>query len=250
MAPANHNTNSKEKRLAANLRRRHLVSRIQARVMDRPTSRRIFKTCIGFIVLAVFIWIYTVLDLGHALETEWLDERIRSQGRVGWLLFVLLAATMTAVAGPRQLVSFAGGYLYSAPLGITLAIAGALLGCMVDFFLARFFMHSWVKRRMGKQMRRINSYLERAPFLMTIIIRLLPVGNNTATSLAAGLSSISALPFLAGSAIGYLPQTIIFTLLGSGLQMEQTGYIAVSVLLFAVSIGLGIYLFRRLRFRL
>ena len=51
-------------------------------------------------------------------------------------------------------------------------------------------------------------------FTVTLIVRLLPVGNNTAFSLLGGVASVRALPFLAGSAIGYVPQTLVFVLLG------------------------------------
>ena len=54
---------------------------------------------------------------------------------------------------------------------------------------------------------------------MTLLIRLLPVGNNFATSLAAGVSRVPARPFLLGSLLGYMPQTMVFALAGSGVEM-------------------------------
>ena len=53
--------------------------------------------------------------------------------------------------------------------------------------------------------------------------------------------------FLTGSAIGYIPQMVVFALLGSGINLNPALRISGSVVLFFVSAGLGIYLFRRFR---
>ena len=82
---------------------------------------------------------------------------------------------------------------------------------------------------------------------MTLLIRLLPVGNNFATCLAAGISRVPARPFLLGSLLGYLPQTFVFTLAGSGVEMGGSLRVAFAVLFFVVSGAIGIWLYRRYR---
>ncbi len=82
---------------------------------------------------------------------------------------------------------------------------------------------------------------------MAMLIRLLPVGSNVITNLLAGVSSVPLLPFLAGSLIGYLPQTVIFVLLGSGVNVQPVWRTAASVALFVASGLLGVVLYRRMR---
>ena len=82
---------------------------------------------------------------------------------------------------------------------------------------------------------------------MTLLIRLLPVGNNFATSLAAGVSRVPARPFLLGSLVGYVPQTFVFALAGSGIEMGANFRVALAVLFFVVSGAIGIWLYRRYR---
>ncbi|MFT5539807.1 MAG: putative membrane protein YdjX (TVP38/TMEM64 family), partial [Alphaproteobacteria bacterium] len=84
-------------------------------------------------------------------------------------------------------------------------------------------------------------------FSTALLIRLLPVGSNLLTNLAAGVSGVRAVPFVAGSTLGYVPQTLIFALVGSGLHIEPALRIGASVVLFVVSGMLGVYLFRRYR---
>ena len=221
--------------------------------LGKPPSaaikRRIIKACLAFAVLSLLIWAYNSLDLKRALDHAWLDAQVRALGVWGYPLFILLAAIVTSIAGPRQLMSFAGGYIYGAGLGAALSLAGALIGCAVNFASARLLARDKLRCYLNAHCRRIDAVICRSPFLMTIAVRLLPVGNNTLTSLTAGLSGIPLLPFLAGSAIGYLPMTAVFALLGSGTQIDSSAHIAVGAGLFAASLGLGLYLFKKLRIR-
>ena len=82
---------------------------------------------------------------------------------------------------------------------------------------------------------------------MTLLIRLLPLGSNLVTNLAAGVSSVGAAPFFLGSSIGYLPQTLVFALVGSGFSVDPELRIAISVVLFIVSGFLGVTLYRKYR---
>jgi uncharacterized membrane protein YdjX (TVP38/TMEM64 family) len=66
-------------------------------------------------------------------------------------------------------------------------------------------------------------------------------------NLAAGLSSIRALPFLAASAIGFIPQTIVFALIGRGSAPSHTHVLALGIAMFALSATLGVLLLRRTR---
>lgn len=82
---------------------------------------------------------------------------------------------------------------------------------------------------------------------MTLLIRLLPVGNNLLTNLAAGISSIRPTAFFSGSYLGYLPQTLVFALVGSGVNISQPLKIGLAAALFVVSGLLGVYLYRHHR---
>jgi uncharacterized membrane protein YdjX (TVP38/TMEM64 family) len=59
------------------------------------------------------------------------------------------------------------------------------------------------------------------------------------------LRGIRAAPFFLGSAIGYLPQTLIFALIGSGVQNSEDYRIWLSITFYLLSIPIVIYLMRR-----
>jgi uncharacterized membrane protein YdjX (TVP38/TMEM64 family) len=189
--------------------------------------------------------------LGAVPGTEWVDLHVRGQGLSGEALFLVLGMLTTAAGMPRQAVAFLGGYAFGAWLGTALGLAAQMLGCILSFFWARLVGQGWAERRLagrfGAQLRPLVATLRAHPFQSALALRLFPVGNNLALNLLAGLSGIAALPFLAASALGYLPQTVVFALLGKGVRVEGAWQLTMAALLLAGSVGLGLTLMRRHR---
>ena len=189
--------------------------------------------------------------LGAAPGTAWVDAYVRDDGFRGEFIFVLVAALATGVGVPRQSLAFLAGYAFGTVVGAGLALAAQLLGCAVAFFWAQAVGRAWAERRLagrfGPRLRPLVETLRQNPFSAALALRLLPVGNNLALNLLAGLSGVAFLPFLAASALGYLPQTIIFALLGKGVRVDGAWQMALAGGLLVVSVALGLWLLRRHR---
>jgi uncharacterized membrane protein YdjX (TVP38/TMEM64 family) len=185
--------------------------------------------------------------LGSMLDEHWIDTTVRGQGIYGELLFLAVGTVAVTVGIPRQALSFLAGYAFDVWLGTGLGLLTTLLGCLFAFFWSRLLARALIAHRLSSRVQRLDRFLSDAPFTMTLLIRLLPVGHNLATNLAAGVSSVPAVPFLLGSTLGYLPQTLVFALAGSGISLAPGWRIGGGVALFALSGGLGTYLYRRMR---
>lgn len=189
--------------------------------------------------------------LGAAPGTEWVDLYIRDRGLLGESLFLLAGAAASAAGLPRQGVAFLGGYAFGAAMGTALGLVAQLLGCALSFFWARLVGRGWAERRLagrfGRRLRALRDALAESPFDTTLALRLLPVGNNLALNLLAGMAGIAALPFLAASAVGYLPQTVVFALLGKGVRVDGTWQIGLAAATLLGSVLLGFRLLHRHR---
>ncbi|MBP0443440.1 TVP38/TMEM64 family protein [Roseomonas sp. SSH11] len=196
-------------------------------------------------------WIIRTIGLAPGGETGmgWVDHWIRGQGLWGEAVFLAIGCAATAAGMPRQAVAFLGGYAFGAGLGTVLALVAQSLGCALSFGWARLVGRDWAARRLegrfGRRLRPLHDRLVASPFGATLALRLLPVGNNLALNLLAGLSGLRLAPFLAASAVGYLPQTLVFSLLGDGVAVDRTAQIILGGALFLVSVALGIWLLRR-----
>ncbi len=160
-------------------------------------------------------------------------------------VFIIVSGLAAAIGVPRQAVAFAAGFGFGAWRGLAVAMAAQMLGCAVDFFWARALAGPDLRRRIitGRG-QRVTKRLLAAPFRATLMLRLLPIGNNLALTVAAGTAGLAAMPFLAASLLGYLPQTVIFVLLGGGVALGLWLRLGLGLGLFAAAAGLGLALWR------
>jgi uncharacterized membrane protein YdjX (TVP38/TMEM64 family) len=189
--------------------------------------------------------------LGVAPGSAFVDEHIRDSGLRGELLLFALGAVLMAAGVPRQGVAFLAGYAFGAAVGVAVALAAQVAGCALAYAWARVVARGWAERRLagrfGRRLRPVAVALRQNPFEATLALRLFPVGSNLALNLLAGMLALPLAKFLAASALGHLPQTVIFALLGKGVRVDGAWQIALSAALLAVSVGLGVWLWRRHR---
>lgn len=214
-------------------------------ITSRPVLSTLIKggilclTAVGVVVAA------RVLEIESLQEAAWVDNHLR--GGTGLLTFLAIVAIGSAIGIPRQALAFLGGYAFGAWYGLVWASLGLTAGCASGFFYSRMLGGKMIQRRLGERTRSIDAFLCRNPFLMAVMIRFFPLGNNALANFAAGVTSIPAAPFILGSGVGYLPQTIVFVMLGSGIQLGAEVRIVLSSLLFVVTSLLGFHLFQRFR---
>ena len=163
-------------------------------------------------------------------------------GWQGKAALVAAGALLSAGGVPRQAVAFAGGYAFGVWQGGALALLAQMLGCLADFWFARVLARDWARQRVTGRLARLDRFLSARPFTASLTLRLLPVGNNLALNLLAGVSAMPARPFLAATLLGYLPQTATFALAGSGVHVDRAYQVGLAVALFAGSAALGFLL--------
>ena len=199
---------------------------------------------IGLLIAAgVFINNYSFEDVAAGFdftgdsEGSWLG---------GTSTYFVIASLFTAAGGPRQAVSFFAAYSFGLATGFGLALAATVTGsaiCVAAAVLFGGLARNLVRGRVDIAARIWRQHA----FSMTLLLRLLPVGSNLFTNLAAGVAGIPFLRFLSGSALGYTPQTLVFALLGAGVNLGNEVQIALSVVLFIASVLVGVFIYARYR---
>lgn len=200
---------------------------------------------IGTLVAVTIL--FESLGLKSLLDTHWVDSEIRGKGLWGEAVFVAMGAVFIAVALPRQMVSFLGGYAFGTLPGCALSLIATLIGSLGTFYYARFMGRDVIARRFPNRIQKIDRFLSGNPLPMALVLRLSPFSNNFIANTAAGVTGVRAVPFFIGSILGFLPQTLIFALLGGGIELNRVVSTLISVLLFVISTVIGIWLWRRYR---
>ena len=206
------------------------------------TSRFIFRGLVVIVVLALVSYL-----LGDVIDKTWVDAHVRGQGASGEILFLLTGWLLASAGLSRQLIAFLSGYAFGFLPGVLLASLAVVAGCITTFYVARYLVSAFLLRHFAGRLDKVGRFVRENTFSMTLLIRLLPVGNNGLVNIVAGVSDARSVPFFLGSALGYLPQTLIFALVGSGTSVDQFWQVAVAMALFVVATVLGAMLYRKYR---
>ncbi len=197
------------------------------------------KRHIGQIVL-VLILIWVIYSFNQRLLTI-SPETIRTFiFQAGWLapfFYILLYAVRPFVLFPASLFSIAGGLAFGAVYGSVLAFLGSLAGATTAFFVARKFGQKAINAKLKGKLQEYSQRFEEKGFLYILVLRLLPVVNFDLISYSAGISRAHFIDFIRATAIGIIPGTIVYNLLGasivSGSPVKMAG---VALLYFVIVI--------------
>ncbi len=212
-----------------------------------PLVRGVVKGGVLFATLIVVGGLLRYADAVGLFDASFLNAYVKDKGALGICIFLGLGIVFSAIGLPRQLMSVAAGYAFGVVSG-TLIMGVALVGGgLISFYYMRFFARDVLRRRFEAKIAVIERFWLQKTFLLTICWRLLPLGNNTLTNMLAGTSKVRALPFFSASFVGYIPQNLIFTLLGSGIGFDDTQKFLYSGLLFLMSVSLGVFVYHSLR---
>lgn len=213
----------------------------------RPTSvtAKAFKPAL---IAAGLIAIATVFPLlGHGAAQATLTRELTQGGWRGESLFIALSTLLIALGLPRQIPAFAAGYAFGPLYGTLLALMAQTIACALDFVWARAVARDLCRRKFGARLAWVDRLLVRHPFTAALMLRLMPIGNNLLLNLAAGLTSVRMLPFLAASTLGFIPQTLVFALFGKGSMHNHFDLLVLGALTFLASALLGLFLLRKNR---
>lgn len=159
-----------------------------------------------------------------------------------------LVLTPALVSG--TLLAATSGLLLGPALGTPLALAGATLGGLVAFALARRGGRDPVEHLSGPRLSALQQRIGERGFTTVLCLRAAPGVPATLLNYAAGLSRVRARDYLAATLIGGAPRVAAYTALGGSLTDPSSplGYAAVGLLmLMAMAGGAGAWLGLRRR---
>ncbi|MBL8693625.1 MAG: TVP38/TMEM64 family protein [Planctomycetes bacterium] len=202
---------------------------------------------LGCVALFSFTSLGERFSLSHAQE---LVEQIRAQGAAAPIVFTGAGALAVALGVPRTVPCCVGGALFGFWGGSVLSVLSSLLGSAATFLVGRQLGREFVENRVRSKFRRLDSlfrFVKIHGVSACAFLRLVPVGHCFSLNLILSVSPISFGAFLAGSAIGFLPQSMACAWMGTAVHGESGIRIATGIaLLTALSIA-GWWWMRRLR---
>ena len=117
-------------------------------------------------------------------------------------LYVLCAAL--SVPGAVVLTIAAGG-LFGLVAGTLLTSFASAIGATIACFLSRYLLRSWVQKKLGRRVNRIDEGVDKEGALYLFTLRLIPIFPFWMINLAMGLTTMPLRRFYWVSQLGMLP---------------------------------------------
>jgi uncharacterized membrane protein YdjX (TVP38/TMEM64 family) len=171
------------------------------------------------------------------LSKKKLSQFLESLGPWSTVAFVALQAIQVVAAPiPGEATGILGGFLYGPYLGTLLSTIGLTIGSLIAFVLARYLGRPFAERFISAPtMERFDYLLHHKGVFLIFVLFLIPGFPKDALCYLLGLGHLSIMEFLLIGGVGRLLGTLLLTLQGNFLRLQQYGsfysLVAVGVLI-------------------
>ena len=174
----------------------------------------ILKPLLVICVLVAGLLVVALSPLKSYLrQVEVMQQHIEALGVWGPLIYMACVFLLISVGVPRLLFCVIGGLAFGFVWGMIWTQIPTLLGYYVVFLFVRWGGRDFVVRHWPR-LERMHKVFHKRAVPTIIVIRQLPI-SGVFINLLLGLSPISHLDFLVGTALGLLPEAIPMTAIGS-----------------------------------
>jgi uncharacterized membrane protein YdjX (TVP38/TMEM64 family) len=223
------------------------------RVPNPAFGRSKVVALIAWIFLLAGYWWYASTNRLTPPQTMQILINFIDESPYGFLIYALIYMIRPVFLFPATLVTMAATYLYGPVRGIAYALFASNLSTMVAFLIGRFFGHSFLWNiEKNALVSKYAERLRRESFQTTLVLRFLFLPYDL-VSYFSGFLNIDLRWFMLATVLGSIPGTISFGMLGASIQGNFASQslsldplaLLVSLLMFAVSIGLYRFVRRR-----
>ena len=210
-------------------------------------------------ISAIVVWQWYQSSNGSS-TTETAQTFIDTVGGAWWgvLAFVLVYLARPIVLFPASILTIVGGILFGPFLGVAVVVIAANASAMVAYGVGRLLGRppgsgsaSIDDAEQRSLAQRWSTRMRERSFETVLVMRLLFLPYDLVNYLS-GILRLRWLPFLLATALGSLPGTVSFVLLGASIDRVDEGLggidpsaLGASIFVFVVSLGIAQFIRRR-----
>lgn len=172
----------------------------------------------------------------------------------GWipLLAIVSIATLAVLLFPRAGVAIMTGLLFPAEWAVVYAVLGTVLGASIAFVIGRTLGRPYLAQRTAgtchtSRLARFQEWLDRRGALAVLTVRFVPIIPFGLVNYAFGATRVRYRAFVAGTAVGLLPITVLNVLVGATATRPGSPAFLLSAGASVLLTGVGWFLLRHRR---
>lgn len=183
---------------------------------------------------------FSIVALREHRET--LADFVAERYVLSVILFCVIYTASTALSVPGgALLTVCGGFLFGALFGAVFSVTGATIGATLLFLAARTAFGDVLRTRAGSGIDRMREGFRNNALNYLLFLRLVPVFPFFLVNLVPAFLNVRLSVYMIGTFIGIIPGSLIFTLVGSGVDeiFARGGELSLSSV-FSVEMILGL----------
>lgn len=130
---------------------------------------------------------------------------------------ILFATSIVCMLSLTLLLTTAAGFLFGAVTAILLSILGALIGCSLSLLTIRYLVPRSLKEKYHTQLEKFTHKFKEHGIRYLLTLYFFPLTPYPVITTVAALSNISLITFLATTAVGIFPITVLCSFAGKKL---------------------------------
>lgn len=214
--------------------------------VKQQTVNRRKKAALKALILAAFI-IGAILLVRLTPVKDYLtvDSLGRFLNRAGFwapVVFLLVYAAGVCLFLPGTLLTGLGAAIFGAYWGFTWVWIGAMLGATVAFFIGRTLGREFAASLIGNRLKKYDDAIERNGFATVLYLRLVYFP-FTPMNFGMGLTKVHFWDYFAGTGLGIIVGTFIFTFFIGTLKEIWTSGNWAGLVSFKVFFSIGLFIF-------
>ncbi len=189
----------------------------------RLSGRGLTATLAGVLAMGLLVWFVHPLHDAAAFalhgDTKGLRTELRGLGAAGVLVLYAVMAIHAIIPYPAEIPTTAAGFVYGFAGALPLMLLGWVVSGLLTYAMGRYAARPLLHRLAGQErFERAEDAVRRGGASVLIVARLVPVVPFSLTGYVAGAAGVPVWRFAWTTAVGFLPLTLVFTLLGSRLE--------------------------------
>lgn len=145
---------------------------------------------------------------------EALQQWLTSAGWWAPVAFIAVYTAGTVLFLPGSVLTLAAGALFGILPGALYSLAGATLGAVLAFLVARHLAGDWVAPKTGGRLKQLIEGVEAEGWRFVALVRLVPLFPFNLVNYALGLTRIPLAAYALASAVCMLPGALAYAWLG------------------------------------
>jgi uncharacterized membrane protein YdjX (TVP38/TMEM64 family) len=183
---------------------------------QKYTSKSAIGRLIALIVIVVALFLaMRFLPVQQSLRN--FNDWVSQMGVPGIFIFIIVYAAATVLLAPGSVLTVGAGFVFGLWRGFLAVSAGATLGAVLAFLVARFIARGKVEAiaQRNEKFRQIDNAIGKQGAKLIFLLRLSPVIPFNLSNYFYGLTGVKFWPYVLASWIGMMPGTFLYVYIGT-----------------------------------